>query len=190
MVVTTRRSLLFLLFAASLAQATTLLALDVPSLTRSSQAVVRGTVKASTARWTADHSRIMTDTVIEVRETWKGAPVSTLTVMQPGGVVGDVGQQVHGTVKLPEGQEVVLFLEARGAKFLLTGMVQGLFVIEGGVARQALENQALFLDPATHQPVVPTSIALPIEALHGQVAAAAGVVAPVEPTRPPVKVTP
>ncbi len=197
MVVKVRSLLLLALLGVGVAQATTLLSLDVAGLTKSSTVIVRATVRSVASRWTKDGGRIMTDAVMDVSETWKGPPSTELVVMQPGGIVGDVGQIVHGTVKFAPGDEVVVFLEPRGDRFLLTGMVQGRFKVERSsdgkatFARQELEGEALFLDPATHQPVAPGGVTLPIDVLRAQVLAASGATAPVEGTRPgPVKVTP
>lgn len=154
------------------ASATTLLKLDLPALTKMSASIVRGTVKSSQASWNRDHTRISTAIVISVRETWKGAPVSELTVMQEGGVVGDVGQLVHGTVVFKPGDEVVLFLEEHGPRFILTGMVQGVFRISGDTATQALEHDAFLIDPVTRQPVAPQTLSMRIDALAQQVHAA------------------
>ncbi len=197
MVVKVRSSLLLALLFVGVAQATTLLALDVAALTKGSSLVVRAKVKSVASRWTKDGGRIMTDAVLEVSETWKGTPTSQVTVMQPGGVVGDVGQLVHGTITFTAGEEVVVFLEPRGERYLLTGMMQGRFKVETSTdgkwtsARQEFDGQALFLDPVTRQPVSLGVVALPIDTLRAQVLAASGASAPVEPTRPgPVKVTP
>lgn len=199
MAVSVRRILVALVLCAGLAHATTLLALDLEHLTKGSASIVRGTVKSVSSRWTRDGGRIMTDAVIEVSETWKGAPVREVTVMQPGGEVGDVGQLVHGTVKFRPGEEVVVFLEGRGSPthFLLTGMIQGRFKVERSTdgkavfARQELEGDALFLDAANRQPVSPGALAVPIDTLRAQVLAFSGAVAPTEPARPgPLKVTP
>lgn len=175
------------LLLAALAHATTLLALDVAALSKGSGAVVRGTVKSVDARWTKDGARIMTDAVIEVRETWKGTHRETVTVMQQGGVIGEVGQVVHGTIPFRRGDEVVLFLEPRGERFMLTGMMQGVFRVHGDTARQALEGDALFLDPSTRQPVQPSALAVSLSSLRAQVVATL-------PTAPqptsPVKTTP
>ncbi len=197
MVVKVRSSLLLALLFVGVAQATTLLALDVAALTKGSSLVVRAKVKSVASRWTKDGGRIMTDAVLEVSETWKGTPTSQVTVMQPGGVVGDVGQLVHGTITFTAGEEVVVFLEPRGERYLLTGMMQGRFKVETSTdgkwtsARQEFDGQALFLDPVTRQPVSLGVVALPIDTLRAQVLAASGATAPVEPTRPgPVKVTP
>lgn len=192
-----RKLLLLTALGAALAHATTLLALDVPALTKGSSAVVRATVRSVDARWTKDGGRIMTDVVLEVTEPWKGTPGKRITVMQPGGVVGEIGQMVHGSAKFTVGEDVVVFLEPRGDRFLLTGMIQGKFKVETSsdgqavFARQEAESDALLIDPATRQPVHPAAVMLPIDTLRAQVLAASGAVAPVEPTRPaPVKVTP
>lgn len=192
-----RKLLLLTALGAAFANATTLLALDVPALTKGSSAVVRGTVRSVGTRWTKDGGRIMTDVVLEVTEPWKGTPGKQVTLMQPGGVVGEVGQLVHGTAKFTVGEDVVVFLEPRGDRFLLTGMLQGKFKVETSsdgkavFARQAMEGDALLVDPATRQPVNPVAVVLPIDTLRAQVLAASGAKAPVEPTTPgPVKVTP
>lgn len=151
------------------ASATTLLKLDLPALTRLSASIVRGTVKSSQASWNRDHTRISTAIVISVRETWKGAESSELTVTQEGGVVGDVGQLVHGTVAFKPGDEVVLFLEEHGPRFILTGMVQGVFRVSGGTATQALEADAFLIDPVTRQPVAPQTLSMTVDALAQQV---------------------
>src|SRR5689334_5284575 len=130
MVVKVGRLVMLSVLAVAVAHATTLLALDVPALTKGSSAVVRATVRSVDARWTKDGGRIMTDVVLEVSEPWKGTPGKQVTVMQPGGVVGDVGQLVHGTAKFTVGEDVVVFLEPRGDRYLLTGMLQGKFRVE------------------------------------------------------------
>ncbi len=197
MVVKARTLILLALLGASLVSATTLLALDVPALTKGSALVVRAKVRSVEARWTKDGGRIMTDAVLEVSETWKGTPVRQVIVMQPGGVVGEVGQLVHGTARFGVGEEVVVFLEPRGDRYLLTGMLQGKFRVETSTdgkavfARQALEGDALLVDPATRQAVQPVSVMVPLDTLRMQVLAASGATAPVEPVTPgSIKVTP
>jgi hypothetical protein len=196
MVVTVRRGLVSAALLAGMAHATTLLALDLTSLTKGSSTIMRGTVRSVSSRWTKDGGRIMTDAVLDVSETWKGAAVKEVTVMQPGGEVGDVGQLVHGTVKFKAGDEVVVFLEGRGDRFLLTGMSQGRFKVERSsdgksiFVRQELDGEALFVDPSTHQPTQPNSIAMTLDQLRARVNALGGSTAPLEPTRPPIKVTP
>lgn len=202
MVVSSRWLALAALLLAPVASATTLLAEDLASLTRSSTAVVRGTVVASTARWTADKARIVTETTLSVRERWKGEAGATVVVQQPGGEVGEVGQLVHGVARFRPGEEVVVFLEARGPRFLVTGMLQGKFLVERSsdgkatFARQELQGEALFIDPATRQPVHPVPTVILLDDLRARVLqlVAAQAPAPAPPALPapkaPVKATP
>lgn len=190
MVVTRRWIALAAATIATVGSATTLLAMDVAALTKSSDAVVRGYVLEVTPRWTSDRARIVTDATIEVSETWKGAPKKTLVAMQPGGEIGEVGQRVEGVATFTPGEEVVLFLEARGDRFTVAGMAQGKFRLErtsdgkATFARPEPAGEAVLLDPATRQPVAKSGVVLTVEQLKAQVVAALPV-APVEPVRPP-----
>lgn len=153
----TRRLLFLPVLVAFSALATTLVAMDVPALTRASDLVVRGTVVRVESRWTNDHQRIVTDNEILVSETLKGNQVGkTVVAMQPGGVVGEVGQLVHGVAKFTLGDEVVVFLEKRGDRAFVVGLAQGRFVVDrsGPEAMVKTGEDDLFLvDAKTHQPV-------------------------------------
>jgi len=179
--------------------ATTMLEQDVDALTKSADAVVRARVLSSQARWTSDHARIVTDTELEVLDAWKGRPAARVVVMQPGGIVGELGQKVDGAAKFQPGEEVVLFLEARGDRFTVAGMAQGAFHLARSTdgktvfARQALD-EALLLDPITRQPVSGAKTVLTLEQLKSRVAAVLAApptptVTPPASTRPPL-VTP
>ena len=170
-------SLLAGLLAAT-AWATTLLALDVPGLTRMSDAVVRGTVVRVEPRLSGDGARIMTDAEIQVSEVLKGAPGPVAIAMQPGGEVGDVGQRVDGVARFTVGEEVVAFLEARGGRWLVTGMVQGKFRVErssdgrAAFVRADSAGDSVLLDPVTHQPVSRPAPVMTLDELRAQVKAA------------------
>lgn len=186
---------LLALAIAQVASATTLVAQDVAALTKASAVVVRAKVLASQARWTSDRARIITDTELEVLSTWKGAASQRLVVMQPGGIVGEVGQKVEGAARFEPGEEVVVFLEPRGQRFTVAGMAQGLFHLERSsdgkavFARQEL-NEALLLDPVTRQPVAAPSALLSVERLEAQVRAALGPGTTPAPVKPPTSTKP
>lgn len=181
----------FLLAAlvAPVALATTLLKADVATLTRGSSAVVVGKVVGSSSRFTEDKARIITDTEIAVTQTIKGEVPARVTVMQPGGEVGDVGQKVAGTARFSDGEEVVLFLEKRGARFFVTGLAQGKFTVQrssDGKSAWALPPAGLdaeLIDPVTRQPTRPDGKPVLLETLIAQIATAAGQRAP-EPGSP------
>ncbi len=86
------------------AAATTMLRIDLPELAQSADTVVHGTVRRVESRWSGDKRRIVTDVEIEVTESLKGQPGSTVLVVQPGGQVGDIGQMVHGAGLLHRGR--------------------------------------------------------------------------------------
>lgn len=162
---------------AGAAQATTLLALDLESLTRASDVVARARVVRTQARWSADHARILTEVELEVAEAWKGAPGGRLTLTLPGGVVGDVGQRVEGAPRFAAGEEVVAFLEARGPGYTVTGLAQGAFRVErgpaGAAATQQSAGEARFVDLATRQEVAWQPLRLSLRELEARVRGAA-----------------
>ncbi len=183
--------LLAVLLAAP-ALATTLVALDVEGLTRLSDVVVRAQVLSSQARITKDGARIVTDSELEVLEVLKGAPPKRLIAMQPGGVVGEIGQKVDATARFEPGEEVVVFLERRGERYTVAGMQQGRWKVErsGGkaVARPQTDGDALYLDPTTHAPVPRLAEPLSLDELFRRVKAALPAPAPAAP--PPAGLTP
>ncbi len=156
--------------------ATTMLALDLAALTRSSDAVVHGRVARVESRWTGDKLRIVTDAEIEVIDAVKGEVGKTVRLVSPGGVVGDIGQKVHGSPNFTRGEEVVVFLEARpGGTFLVTGMSQGKFRVErssdGRAAFAVPESDvdAMLVDPLTGQPVPRRTQAMKLDELKNRV---------------------
>lgn len=117
--------------SASQAMASQAIRLDLEQLTRSSDAIVIGKVSRVSSRWTKDQRLIVTEVAITVSERLKGGAEETVTVVQPGGVVGTVGQRVSGLPQFNKGDEVVLFLEQQSPRaFLVTGMAQGKFRVE------------------------------------------------------------
>ncbi|MBS1149862.1 MAG: hypothetical protein H6Q89_1560 [Myxococcaceae bacterium] len=189
-----KRLALFALFLASAAFGTTQLVADLPALSQSAALIVVGTVRACAPRLTLDGRRIITDTEIQVAEVLKGnADGPTVVVMQPGGIVGDLGQKVEGTAHFTVGEEVVVFLDRRGAdRFAVTAMAQGKFRIERSTDGKAIYavpeggGSSRLIDPLTQQETQSPLKAMPLAELKLKIAAAlaAPAAAPVEPTRP------
>jgi hypothetical protein len=96
---------------AGAARGATVLRLTFEELTARSEVVVRGRVVGSTPKLDRAAGRISTFTTVEVTESLKGAAGKRLTVRQPGGEVGGIGQSVAGAARFAPGEEVVLFLE-------------------------------------------------------------------------------
>lgn len=181
-------------FIASAVWATTMIAMDVPTLTRASDLVVRGTVVKREARWTSDGQRIMTDTELEIAEVLKGNAVvgRSIVLMQPGGEVGDIGQRVHGVATFRVGEEVVVFLERRGEKAFVVGLAQGRLLVDRSGATPMVrggEETLFLLDAKTHQPVPNPVQPMSLDELKRVVAQSLGpAVEPTRPTRPGVTV--
>jgi hypothetical protein len=99
------------LLAPLTALGTVVLSLTFEELTTRAPLVVHAKVNASSTAWDAERAKIWTWTELVVKDTLKGAPVTTVLVKQPGGIVGEVGMEVAGVATFAPGEEVVLFLE-------------------------------------------------------------------------------
>jgi hypothetical protein len=173
------RTLLLAAFLGAVpASATTQLKVELSELTRGADAVVHGVVRRVESRWSGDKMRIVTDVEIQVTESLKGQPGGTVLVTQPGGRVGDVGQVVHGLASFSAGEEVVVFLEKRGARaFRVSSMAQGKYQVkrdaDGKTALAVPEpSEALLLDPVTRKPTASALQPVTLEALKAAVRAA------------------
>ena len=162
------------------ALATSMLHQNIDSLTQSSDAVVRGKVRATQSRWSADHKRIITDVTIDVAEFFKGGGSSTLVVQQPGGEIDGIGQKVSGLASFSEGEEVVLFLEhLERDKYRVAGMAQGKYRVERSSDKKAVfvvpesAEEALVIDPQTHAPVESDRRPMELASLKAKIRAAA-----------------
>lgn len=167
-------ALLGLALCATSASATTMVREDVPSLARSSDAIVRGKVVRTESRWTSDRMRIITLVEVEVEESLKGAPSRRITLVQPGGQVGDIAQKVSGLASLEQGEPVVLFLRRYGkARYVMNGLGQGKFRVEqeGGKAWALPQDlgDATLVDRHTQKPVKSARRKVPLEELRAQV---------------------
>jgi hypothetical protein len=104
--------------------------LDVESLTASADAVVHGRVIRQSSGWGKGGGQIFTTVVMQPIETWKGASQREITVLVPGGEVGDLSQTVQGAAAFHDGEEVVVFLRRRAAAtYAVEGMALGKFAV-------------------------------------------------------------
>lgn len=120
-----------LLFS-SAASATTIRGFTTRGLVTEAAVVVRGTVLAQKGLYSADKSRIYTESTVRVTDAVLGKPLGELiTIRQLGGAVGDVSMHVSGVARIKAGEDVVLFLRTDGARYYLVGMAQGKFGVSG-----------------------------------------------------------
>jgi hypothetical protein len=104
---------------------------SVEQLGSESSDVVRGQVSSIRSYWNADRSKIFTETIITVDESYKGSESGVVRLVQLGGEVDGVRVTVHGALKWREGEEVIVFLEPyRDDAFHVSGFCQGKFGIE------------------------------------------------------------
>jgi hypothetical protein len=103
--------------------------------------VVRGRVSSVRSFWNDAHTKIFTEAVIQVDETYKGQTVGEARVLQMGGVVDNMQMHVYGALIWHQGEEVLLFLDRLDAeRYRVAGFSQGKFDIGR--------------DPATGEPFV------------------------------------
>lgn len=124
-----RVSAIFLLLACAslgLAQATQVEHRSPQQLGAQSTLVVLGRVAEVRSFWNEKHTKIFTDTRIDIEQTFKGAQVPSVTLRQLGGTVGTVRVSVAGALQWSAGEEVLLFLEpyAEGT-YHVSGFSQG-----------------------------------------------------------------
>lgn len=106
---------------------TTMIPLDLPAMSTRAEAVVAGRVEETHAAWTSDHEAIYTDVTIVVDRVLAGplAVGQHVVVRREGGSVDGIAMKVYGAASFAKGEDVVVFLERRGASRYVVGMAQG-----------------------------------------------------------------
>jgi hypothetical protein len=124
------------LFACGITGLSTLVATSVPrlsfeELTDRSELVVSGQINRSWADWDAEHRYIWTHYELNVSGALKGTAGSGLIFNEPGGIVGETGMSVPGSVGYLTGEDVVIFLQRMPNGYLrTTGWSQGKFRLD------------------------------------------------------------
>jgi hypothetical protein len=125
-------------------RATQILYKSLPQLGEQSEAVVRGNVVGIESYWNEKRTKIFTETVLAITESYKGEVGSSARILQLGGVVDNVRVTVHGALNWDLGEEVVVFLEpAPAGKYQVSGFSQGKFK----VVRDPRTNEAFIIQP-------------------------------------------
>jgi hypothetical protein len=123
---------LFLIFiglaAASLVQSGMVQKLSLDRLIGEADLIVRGRVDEIKSRRASDRRTVATVVTITIVRQFKGPKVSSVTIEQPGGSLGDVTLGVPGLPEFTIGEDVILFLKRqRGGAFNIVGGNQGKF---------------------------------------------------------------
>jgi len=154
------------------AEASIVVAMDLPALVQQAEHIAVVDVVSTTADWDAKHERIFSTIDLKVVERWKGTAPSTgedrLRIVQPGGTVGDLTMTVTGLSTFTVGERALVFLRGTANHARVLGMSQGKrpmrFVATSGKWMVGAPNlhQATLLkprDPATpNHGKLPTSL--------------------------------
>jgi hypothetical protein len=102
----------------------------VKQIAAEAELIVRGTVESKTVRRDSA-SRIYTEVELKVAEVWKGKFLEpALTLLHPGGVLGEQITEVFGQPEYIIGEEVVVFLARNPqGKFVTIGLGNGKFTV-------------------------------------------------------------
>lgn len=92
------------------AHASLMRAIDFDTKVENAAAIVIGKCVKTRSEWDPSHRTILTWSTFQVEDTLKGTPVSEVTVVTPGGVVGNVRQDTIGIRPFQEGNENVVFV--------------------------------------------------------------------------------
>lgn len=118
------------------ASATTVVPLTLEEMNRAASDVVVGTVVSKKAAWDKDHRLIETRVLIKVDQRVKGNGKRVLTVVVPGGNVGDIGMRTPGAAVFTPGERLLLLAEPKGpGEVRPVGMFQGKMPITRDEAR-------------------------------------------------------
>jgi len=109
------------------ARASLILALDLPAMVGRADRIAVVDVTAVRSAWNASHERIVTAVDLSVVDGWKGGltPGTHLTVLQPGGTVGDVTTTVDGMPRFTPGERALVFLHGPPQRATVVGLSQG-----------------------------------------------------------------
>ena len=124
-------------------------ALSTQELTSRSDVVVIGTVSGMQSEWNSEKTRITTRVTIDVREFLKGGNgEQQITVLTPGGEIGDVGEMYSGAARFRHHEEVVVFGHKKtGHDHEVVGGDQGKVpVIEDKLTREKTVHRGIRLE--------------------------------------------
>jgi hypothetical protein len=118
------------------AAATVYIPADFAEMVGGSAFIVHGTIAEVRSEASADRRSIATYVTVDVEQTLKGRLGESVTFRVPGGQVGRYRRIVVGAPQFERGDEVVLFLSARGPSFpFVFGLSQGVYRVSRASGR-------------------------------------------------------
>ena len=146
--------------------------LGTNDLANQSDVVAVGRVAAIRAEWNADKSRILTRVTLSVSEFLKGGDEQAISILTPGGEIGEVGELYFGAPRFAQDEEVVVFVK-RGPNraYTVTGGAQGKAgILLSSSVRGARDRPSSARRSAPHRPKrrALRSRILPVSCYHQQ----------------------
>ena len=112
----------------SFVEASTVQKLSFDRLIGEADFIVLGRVEELNSQQAGDRGSMITVVTVSIEKQFKGPRLSSVTIEQPGGSMGDIAQGVPGLPEFFSGEDVVLFLKRqRGGTFKIVGGKQGKF---------------------------------------------------------------
>jgi hypothetical protein len=172
------RRLIFLLafLVARPAVATVYVPVDFREMVTASRAIVHGRVVAVRSEPTSDRRTIASYVTIEVAEHLKGNLGAEVTFRVPGGQVGRYRRIIVGAPQFTRGDEVIVFLTARGPSWpYIFGLSQGVYrIARAGDGRAIVTPPPVMARGVEAEPVVrgdPARRPLPLDVFAREVKA-------------------
>jgi hypothetical protein len=92
--------------------------------------IIVGRIVSQESSWDASRQRILTRSKIAVEKTLKGSPAQEVTIITPGGTVGDIAQDYVGVPRFHTGDENVVFVRETRAGPTVLFFEQGAYRVE------------------------------------------------------------
>lgn len=137
--------------------ATVLVPAEFREIVSGSQIIVHGRVTDVRAEWIDGRRRIESVVTLEPSSFYRGTSAQTVTFRVPGGQIGRYKSVTVGAPEFTAGEEVVLFLKARGpAVPQVFGLNQGIFrvQVDPRTGRRTVVQPIVMARGASPQPVV------------------------------------
>jgi hypothetical protein len=167
--------LLMVCLAPAALRATVIVPAEFREIVNGADIIAYGRVTTTTSDWSDDRRQIETLVTLQVSTYLKGGPGETLTFKVPGGQVGRYRNVMVGAPQFVEGEEAVVFLNARASdRPVVFGLNQGVFRVrrDGQTLRRVVMPPALMGRSESPETVVRGAVerrALPLETFGAQV---------------------
>lgn len=167
---------LIALFAPMKGSAATLIHLTLDEMTAQSQAILLGRCVEVSSAWNATHTDIVTSSVFEVAQYYKGSLGKRVTITELGGQVGGWVSEYPGIPRFRVGEESLLFVwTGPDGAHQVIGLTQGKFRVQrsagGGDVQlnQTPPSEAMLEPPGHSHAVAVAPVALPLRAFQDRV---------------------